>query len=237
MVISIGQEAAGSGGTQWQGAESLAKRLHFLLSWSSLQLFWCFSLTIAMVQLCYMCVLFHNFEKTFKRRNTSHRSHQIEHNKNLGLRIDKERACTWFTIKLYTYVYVDLAPISSLSFVLHVLGVVGDSGSCFFQLKYKFQTIISRNQNDNVTIAAAESNNEAPTGKARGARFNQWACLSRYEWYCHHFLFPESLINISMGSISFFQDLSFLWLLSWVFRKGLWFTLGLILMNLFIRIW
>ena len=53
-----------------------------------------------MAQLCYMCVLFNNFEKTFKRRNTSHECHQIEHNKNLGLGIDKERACTWFTTEI-----------------------------------------------------------------------------------------------------------------------------------------
>ena len=79
------------------GAESL-EAAHFLIpsviiivipDASQLQFLWC-SYAICVF---YFTIL-KRLSKDCLRRNTSHKCHQIEHNKNLGLGIDKERACT-----------------------------------------------------------------------------------------------------------------------------------------------
>ena len=104
MVISIGQESSRLWrGTQWQGAESLAAA-HFLIpsvvvtvipDAFHLQLLW----RSYAICVFYFTIL-KRLSKDCLRGNTSHKCHQIEHNKNLGLGIDKERACTWFTTEI-----------------------------------------------------------------------------------------------------------------------------------------
>ena len=104
MVISIGQESSRLWrGTQWQGAESLEAAHFFIPSVIvivipdafQLQVLWCgYAICV------FYFTILKRLSKDCLRRDTSHKCHQIEHNKNLGLGIDKQRACTWFTAEI-----------------------------------------------------------------------------------------------------------------------------------------